>query len=198
MQHISAVIIAGGKNSRIGGENKSWLSIDNQTIFERQLAILKPIFNTIFVVTNHPETYSEIKSTKDIYQNAGPLAGIHAALRVAETPTVFVFSCDMPFLSSALINQMLEQFFTNPCEILVPMHDNKMEPLHAIYHKSTLPKIETMLNNEIYRIRALFPISDMRYFNVSLNIDYEDAFFNINNPLDLQNAESHATRIKQR
>lgn len=196
MQNISAAIIAGGKNSRIGGMNKSWLSVDNQTIFQKQLSVLKLVFKDVFVVTNHPEEYSEIKSTKDSYKDAGPLAGIHAALTFAETPFTFVFSCDMPFLSAPLIELMIENIQKNPCEILIPTYQEKIEPLHAIYHKTSLPVIEEMLNNKIYRIREMFPKCNMGYFNVPLDIDYDVAFFNINYQEDLLNAESYAKRIK--
>jgi molybdenum cofactor guanylyltransferase len=196
MQQISAVIIAGGKNSRFGGMNKSWLDVDNQTIFERQIAVLRPIFKEIFVVTNHPEEYPEIKWTSDSFEDSGPLAGIHAALSFAETPYIFVFSCDMPFLSPPLIEQMLESIKMNPCEILMPIHQEKIEPMNAIYHKSTLPAIEAMLKNKIFKIREIFPACNLRYFDVPLNIDYDVAFFNINYPIDLIKAESYAKRTK--
>jgi len=196
MHQISAAILAGGINSRMNGQNKALLSVDNQTIFKKQFELLQPYFKDIFVVANHPNQYPEIETTSDIFLSAGPLAGIHAALTFAKTSYVFVFSCDMPFLSAPLIESMLDQVTKIPCDVLIPIHEGKIEPLYAIYHKCLLPKIEAMLQLKVHRIRELFLECDARYFDVPLEIDSEVAFFNVNKPEDLINAETYAKRIK--
>jgi molybdopterin-guanine dinucleotide biosynthesis protein A len=47
---ISAAILAGGKNSRMNGENKALLNIDDIFIIDRQLEVLSKLFNELFIV----------------------------------------------------------------------------------------------------------------------------------------------------
>lgn len=196
MPNISAAILAGGQNSRIGGRNKALLSIGEQTVFQKQIGHLSPFFKNIFVVTNHPEDFPGVETTADIFFSAGPLAGIHAGLSFCKTPYLFVFSCDLPFLAEPLIGMMIKDLEGNPCELLIPVHHHKIEPLHAIYSNLLLPQIEEMLQQKTHRIRELIPRCHARYFEVPETIDTEIAFFNINDPTDLTNAESYAKRIE--
>ena len=46
---------------------------------------------------------------QDIYQESGPLAGIHAALLQAQSQWVFVTACDMPYLELAYLDFMMER-----------------------------------------------------------------------------------------
>ena len=55
VQEINAIILAGGKNSRMSGQDKAFLEIEGQPIIERLIGKLKLLVNKIIVVTNSPE-----------------------------------------------------------------------------------------------------------------------------------------------
>ncbi|MBI4739917.1 molybdenum cofactor guanylyltransferase, partial [Candidatus Woesearchaeota archaeon] len=99
---ISAAILAGGKNSRMSGENKAFIRIGQRPIIEVVIKILEGIFEEIILVTNSPEEYKayEKRATvcRDIVKNTGPLGGIYSALSTAKEEAVFFVACDMPFL----------------------------------------------------------------------------------------------------
>ena len=53
---MTGVILAGGKNSRIG-LNKAFLEIGGKKIIDRTIEIYKKIFDEILIITNTPEDY---------------------------------------------------------------------------------------------------------------------------------------------
>jgi hypothetical protein len=78
----------------------------------------------------------------DIYQNAGPMAGIYSALKATKTKSALVLSCDMPFVKSSL----LEQLCAHEHRIaVVPKHKHFIEPLCALYSKEILPFMKEAL-----------------------------------------------------
>src|SRR4029079_9399199 len=79
---VAGVILAGGRNSRMGGTDKAFLRVHGQTIFERTVHVLRDVCEEIIVVTNRPEKYAgfDIEIATDEFPLKGPLAGMHAAL----------------------------------------------------------------------------------------------------------------------
>ncbi len=192
---ISAAILAGGKNSRFGGYNKAFFDIAGKKLCDLQIEVLKKYFNNIFVVSNDPLAEFGVPSTKDIFISAGPLGGIHAALEFSGSDNVFVFSCDMPFLSGDLIEKMIENMFSEPCDALIPVHEKGIEPLHAIYSKNIMPPVINLLENTNHKIKLLFDDINMRYFHVDETFDKNRIFFNVNDDNDLKKAQDYAKGI---
>src|SRR2546428_12778035 len=97
---VAGVILAAGQNSRMGGTDKAFLSVDGQPIFQRTLRLLRRCFPQVVVVSNHPEKYTgfDVQVSADEFSGQGPLAGIHAGLGLIHAPYAFVVACDMPFL----------------------------------------------------------------------------------------------------
>src|SRR5262245_10619683 len=97
---IAGVILAGGKNSRMGGRDKAFLRVNGETVFARTLALLRACFPQVVVVSNAPEKYRgyAVEVTGDELPGLGPLGGVHAALGRVSLPYAFVTACDMPFL----------------------------------------------------------------------------------------------------
>lgn len=58
MKEVSAIILAGGKNSRMQGEDKAFLEIDGKPFIARIIGALKGLVVEIIVVTNNPERYT--------------------------------------------------------------------------------------------------------------------------------------------
>ncbi|MEF9475741.1 MAG: nucleotidyltransferase family protein, partial [Candidatus Mariimomonas ferrooxydans] len=56
LKGCTGVILAGGENRRLP-VLKSFIEIDGEKIIERNLKIMKNLFNEVFIVTNQPEVY---------------------------------------------------------------------------------------------------------------------------------------------
>jgi molybdopterin-guanine dinucleotide biosynthesis protein A len=151
IQNISGVILAGGANIRFNGIIKANIVINGKTIISRIIETIKDIFDEIIIVTNTPEEfieYPDIKLTGDQILKAGPLGGIHAALKASSKEALFVFAGDMPLLKKEFIVRQIDFFNSNKCDILVPRIDQYIEPLHAIYNISLCKTLENYLKSE--------------------------------------------------
>lgn len=101
---VSALILAGGKATRLGGIDKGALVIDGVPIFERQTTVLAPRVAEILV---SGRVYAGYRTVEDPLPDAGPLAGIAAGLAAARTPWLFVLAGDMPHVSGGLVDALL-------------------------------------------------------------------------------------------
>jgi len=102
---VSAVILAGGRATRLGGVDKRGLVVDGQTIFDRQCQVVLPRVTELLVST--PGAAPGHRTVVDRVTDAGPLAGIAAGLAAASTPWLLVVAGDMPYVNAALLDRML-------------------------------------------------------------------------------------------
>ena len=182
---ITAVILAGGKNSRLQVE-KSLLTIDGCHLIDRQVMLLKEIFEKIIIVSSKIEIkhkFPDLKIVEDKFKDCGPLGGIHAAMQEADTNSIFVFACDMPFLNKKTIHKQIAVFQNSNIQILVPRNSNGIEPLHAIYSVSNIKQLENCLNTKRFSVRSFYEKSKTSY--IDFNDSHRKDFYNINTAKDL-------------
>jgi molybdopterin-guanine dinucleotide biosynthesis protein A len=187
LTNIGAAILAGGKSTRYNGTNKALLKISDETILERNIAILSPLFKEIHIISNRPEdfTHYNLPVFADMYKDIGPLGGIFTALHHTDCEAAFVFSCDMPFLSSEVILDIQDFFTGNSFDIVIPQLLEKIEPLHAIYSKDILPLMEEHIKGtDNYKIRLFFNKVSTSYLSLENTEKNRRAFLNINTSED--------------
>ena len=84
MSKLISVILTGGKSSRMGHENKSFLKFNNKNFIEILTNSLKDKSYEIIINANrHIKKYEELgyRVVKDKIEGyKGPLAGLHSAL----------------------------------------------------------------------------------------------------------------------
>ena len=185
-QNIAAVILAGGKNTRLNYE-KSLLQIENHYFIQHQVEILREIFDEIIIVTEKEDLLKmlqHVRFAKDNFSNCGPIGGIEAAMKKYSFANYFIFACDMPFLDKDIITKMILSHHNKNCEITIPQHRDGIEPLHAIYNRKVLGILQQSIKYGHYQVRNIFQ-------NVKVNYQYFNAkeikfFFNINTPKDLK------------
>jgi molybdenum cofactor guanylyltransferase len=189
MEGFSGAILAGGSGSRFNGTVKSKLVIQGDTIISRVLDVIGDIFKEKIIVTNTPEEFLEFKSciiVSDYFEKAGPLAGIHAALKASSSESVFVFAGDMPFLDREIINYQISEYLKHKYDALVPRSGNLTEPLHAIYSRSILAELERfIINGRSRAIRNFLTEINTGYLDFPESANLRKAFTNINRPQDI-------------
>ena len=153
---MTAVILAGGKSSRMGS-NKAFLKLNGKTFIERQIELLREMFDEIFISANTPSEYEflNLPVFKDIYPEKGPLCGIYTSLINSVSASTFMLACDMPFVESGLIKQL--KGFTKEYDVVVPKSERGLEPLHAFYSKNCIEPIKRELDSNNLRIISFFP-----------------------------------------
>jgi molybdenum cofactor guanylyltransferase len=189
-RNISGVILAGGTNKRFNGILKAKIVIGRETIISRMIGILKDIFDEIIIVTNTPDEFREYENCKitgDLILNKGPLGGIHAALNTSSKEALFVVAGDMPLIGKDLIVRQIEHYEKDPCEILIPRVNNYIEPLHGIYSKSIISRLEEYLSGENnYAIRDFFKETVVCCMDIAASELTAGNFTNINTPADVE------------
>jgi molybdenum cofactor guanylyltransferase len=188
-KNVTGIILAGGKNTRMGKE-KSFLKIENARLIDKILTIYREIFSEVLIVTNDPLSYTEFADAvivTDIYKDNGALGGIYTGLFFASCDYSFVAACDMPFLNKDLICYLIEQ--ADKYDIVVPTLPEGFQPLHAIYSKNCLPAIKKLLLADKLKITGFY--KEMRLLSIAKDKikqfdKKEDIFLNINTPQEFK------------
>lgn len=187
---IGGVVLAGGKCTRYGGRNKAFLEVGRETFYDRTLKVMSAIFKEMIVITNTKEHFPDdaIPKYADIFQNIGPLGGIHSALaHFKQVEAIFIVAVDMPFLNPQTIQEMVQAFNTSNSDILIPMLDGKIEPMAAIYSKNILTTLDAYLkSSDNYSIRSFFDRVNTQFYTLEITERNRQFFYNINSPKDFE------------
>jgi molybdopterin-guanine dinucleotide biosynthesis protein A len=176
---VTGVIVAGGRASRMGGRDKAFAAVDGAPIAVRTVGLFHRLFPQVVVATNRPERFAglDVETVTDLFPGCGPLAGIHAALRVCRLPHAFVAACDMPRLEPDVIRFLVGRI--GAADAIVPCWEDDVEPLHAVYATRCLARIEAQLRGGRYALRE---------FLTTIRVDYVPAaqsLTNVNTPEEL-------------
>ena len=137
---ISALVLAGGKSSRMGTD-KSLLTINGRSLIEQIVESLRPFVAEVIVSTNEKEKYcflKDVRFVEDFRKGEGPLIGLISGLELADTPWVFAVSCDAPLVTGEFL-QFLADFRAKDILAVAPYGDGYFEPLLSLYKKEALP-----------------------------------------------------------
>ncbi len=189
---VTGILLAGGKSRRMG-EDKRFLLVGEQTLFERTLAVLQSIFQTVCVVIaqDSPPLEVEVPVFRDLVAGCGSLGGLYTGLKQAHTEYVFVVACDMPFLNPILVRYMVS--LRDKTDIVMVRLEQGLQPTHALYSRRCLPVMEGMLHARQLKIQDLATHQSLHTRLVAESelrkIDHEGlSFINVNTPADLDAA----------
>ncbi|MDR2392553.1 MAG: molybdenum cofactor guanylyltransferase, partial [Treponema sp.] len=102
----SALILAGGRGTRIGYDKKK-LELGGETVIAGLITKLHTLFSEVLVSSNEPFFHDQVVVLQDEL-GAGPLAGIYRGLTYCRSEYLYVVACDMPFISLEYIRYMQE------------------------------------------------------------------------------------------
>lgn len=182
-------ILAGGKSSRMNYHNKAFIEYKEKQFIEHLIEAGRD-FEEILIVTNQPADYEKyhLMTISDTFPGNGPLSGIHAALKAAKRDEVLCIACDMPLTNREILSY-LGQVETN-ADVLVPLCEDRLQPMCAIYHKRLLPRLESCLMNQAFKLQKF--ILSVNY-EVVKGLDNRPFiakdFLNVNTPTDLLELE---------
>lgn len=159
--NIGALILMGGKNSRMEGNIKGLLKINEITFLEQIISVLED-FPTIYLSVNKRFSTEEIKKYEemglsvivDIYDDIGPIGGMYSALKNCKEDYLFITACDMPFINKDLIN-VLQSNMKQNIDIALFSKNKLLYPLGAIYSKNVIPFMEKLISNKEYKLSKL-------------------------------------------
>lgn len=194
---MTAIILAGGKSSRLG-RSKALQVLDGKSLIQRVIERVDALSAQIVIVTASGEPVPcssavPVKTVPDICDGRGPLVGLYSGLMASACQRAVAVGCDMPFLSVGLLEYM--SLMSSAFDVVVPRIEDKVEPLCAVYSRNCLPAIWELLEREELRINRLFSMVEVRYVEED-EIDRFDpqhlSFFNVNSRADLDRARDLA------
>ena len=186
---LCAVILAGGRGSRLGGVDKGLLDFEGQTLAALLVGQVSSQCDDVLISANrNHHRYSVwarvVSDHKPSYQ--GPLAGMQAAFYASSADWICTLPCDSPTLPDRYIARMREAAAEAP---LVLAHDGQsLQPVHALLHRSLLASLDAYLDSGGAKVRAW--ASEVGFAIADFADDVEH-FRNANTPDDV-----HELRLK--
>lgn len=183
-KHISIYILCGGKSSRMQTE-KGLVMFNNKPFIEWILNAVKPISNQIFLITENPD-YSiyNYPLLADIHKDKGPVGGIHTALTHTNTQQNLILSCDIPMISTNIINRYLIHSKVINSDISFVSDNIQDYPLIGMYSSNNLQKFEDAIQqNHLKLMRVILASS---FHRIQVNPRDFKALYNINTKDELQ------------
>lgn len=184
---IAGLILAGGRGSRMGGQDKGLVEFNGKPMVEHVLAAVRPQVAEVLINANrNVETYRQTgcRVVADTVAGfAGPLAGISAGMHAVSRAHVLVLPCDGPFVPAWLV-QRLWIASAGKDDMIVAAHDGeRLHPTYALLPVGVLADLDAYLAAGGHKIDTFYYRHAFAPVDFS---DYPQAFLNINTPEDVQ------------
>jgi molybdopterin-guanine dinucleotide biosynthesis protein A len=181
----SAVLLAGGKSSRMG-RDKALLELGGRPLWQHQLDTLRQLSPDQLLLSG--PSRDGIEGIADEVKDAGPLAGIAAALRQSTSSLLVVLAVDLPSMTADFLRSLLAQ-----CEKgrgIVPSSRERFEPLAAVYPFSCASLAADALRRGEFSVQDFVQRAlDQRYLHErEISPNEKWLFQNLNKPEDYERA----------
>ena len=188
---VTGIVLAGGKGRRMGGVDKGLQLLAEQPMAAHVIGRLAPQVEEIVINANQNlEAYAKFGYrvvTDEVGGFAGPLAGLHAGLRVAQHALVVTVPCDSPFLPMDLVTRLAAALGEN--DLAVAKTGTQPHPVFALVRRSLAGHLGEYLAAGGRKIDAWY--ASLKVVEVPFD-DQEAAFSNINTREELRAQEGLA------
>lgn len=163
---IAGMVLAGGMSTRMQ-RNKALIIVDGVTFIQRIVQTLEQRFSRIYISANWADEYAFLNHPiiPDVYENGGPLAGIHAVMRSVKSDYIFTVTCDVPFISTNIIDAVIDKI--EPGTILVADDGMRTHHLLGVYPRSMIKTIENYLERGDRRVARFLSEAPHKKIDVS-------------------------------
>jgi molybdopterin-guanine dinucleotide biosynthesis protein A len=174
------------------GEDKALLPIAGQPVLLRVEQLVEAATGAPAVIIGAERGgFDDLAFVPDDWPAAGPLGGIATALRVSSAKWNLIVACDMPYLTGAWLEFLMERANRSGADVVLPENFNGLEPLCAMYHRRSeaalraalgwgMRKVTEVLQSlQLDRIQPAewqaFDTGGCLFKNVNSPADYEEA-----------------------
>lgn len=105
MTEYDALVLAGGRATRLGGVDKPGLPVGGTPLLDRVLVAVGGAVRRIVIGPTHAPGADVV--TQEYPPGGGPVAGIAAGLAYVGSPAVVVLAADLPFLTPGTVDRLL-------------------------------------------------------------------------------------------
>jgi molybdenum cofactor guanylyltransferase len=180
---ITAIILAGGRATRMGGMDKGLVELAGRPMIAHVLAALAPQVERVLVNANRNlDRYAAFGWPVVADEDTGflgPLAGLAAGLRAASTPLVLTAPCDCPLLAPDLVARLYSALEQERAEIAVPFDGERLQPVFALVRRELADSLAAYLGGGDRKIDRWFAQHRLAQVDFS---DRPENFVNVNDP----------------
>jgi len=151
-ERVRGVVLAGGRSTRFGAENKALATLDGRPLVDRAVGAVAEATDGTPILSVATDAQADrlasalrnraVETVYDSTAHAGPLAGLSTAVETVEAPWLFVCACDMPLVSADSVGALAARLegadSAGEPDAVVPVVDGYDQPLHALYRRSAL------------------------------------------------------------
>lgn len=138
MTPIDAILLAGGRSSRMG-QDKAALLVDGRRLVDRAIGALSPLGGRILIARGDRPSLDLADEVPDAAGMSGPVAGVVGAAALVTTPAVAIVAVDMPTISAAVLRRLAVVVEDNSRSAAMPVVDGIAQPMHAVVSAAALP-----------------------------------------------------------
>jgi molybdenum cofactor guanylyltransferase len=142
---IYGLVLAGGSSSRMK-RDKATLPYRGKTQLDRAFELAARHCAEVFVSVRASQVADPVRAAHpmliDALPGEGPIVGIRSALGAFPNVAWLIIACDLPFLSHAALEYLLQQRDPNRmATAFLSAHDNLPEPLCAVWEPAAGPAL---------------------------------------------------------
>lgn len=187
---LTAVILAGGRASRMAGEDKGLLLLGGRPLLSHVLDRFASLERVVISANRHIERYADFGLpviSDSLAGFPGPLAGMLAALEAIDTPYLLTAPCDSPRIPVVYLERMLAVINNTPDRAAVATDGSRIQPVFSLLPVQVASSLRRYLEDGERRASAW-----LRSIG-AIEVDFSDCpemFVNINSPDELRALET--------
>ncbi len=201
LDDVIGLILAGGRGRRLGGQDKAFLTLGEETLLVRAIARAKPQVGELLINANGDLSRFAPFGLPVIEDRIGgflgPLAGIVSGLEwIRENRPharwLASFACDCPFFPLDMVEHLIAKAESESASVAIAASHGRHHPVFAAWSAGLSVTSENVLCDQGLRKMDDF-VARFPNTRVQFPADPADPFFNINTPDDLARAEALLT-----
>lgn len=189
LTEVTGVVLAGGRSTRMGGQDKGLIELNGLPLFEHVIRKLAPQVNDVVISANRNrakyQSVGLIVLSDTLPDYPGPLAGMLSLMKQLHSEWFLFCPCDTPNIPEGLASRLWEQ---KGDASAVWVNDGERDhPTIALLHKKLTAPLESYLDSGERRVMVF--LREVGGHAV-LFPNQKQNFVNINSPEDLAQWEN--------
>ena len=182
--NITAVILSGGRSSRMQGEDKGLILLNDKPLINYVVDVVNSKVDRLLIGANRNieayQQYGEV-ITDELADFQGPLAGISSALSRAATTYLLTLPCDSPMINKTVIDRLVDTMDRANVDICVADDGLRIHPTISLMKTSLKDNLLAFLDSGERKLGLWIEQNNFQKVDFS---DQPRVFINLNNPQD--------------
>ncbi|ATL70149.1 NTP transferase domain-containing protein [Nocardia terpenica] len=165
---VDAIVLAGGRATRMGGVDKPGIVIGGQSMLDAALSAVASCTRTVVVGPHRPGLGPQLRQVQEVPAGSGPVAAIATGLRALDecdfpADLVVVLAADLPFLTVAAVDELIGHATESGADAVFAADESgRPQYLVGVWRRTALlaglERLDSLVNQPM---KALVPVDTM-------------------------------------